>query len=429
MSHRSHLLLGTAATALLATVACSSASSSNGFNRGGATGGSGGQGGNLFDNEAGVGGSGGGILPSEPPCNPTDPSADSDGDGWTTAGGDCNDCTAQMNPGAFDYANNGVDEDCNGTPDDEPTGCDQGLAIEGNSAMDAAKSLGLCRVAQGESWGVVSATWSAADGTKGHAYADTSGLFGGGCDSTDGYPSARGHGLLPKFGKAIKPRQGASMLALSSGTAREGTNGESPAGDTLCTQSNVPPAPFAPKTATGCNVPLAPDYVANDVSALEIVIKTPTNANSFSFAFDFYTYEWPDYVCSQYNDYFAVILQSNHPKTPADHNISFDSQGNPVSVNNGLVQVCDPQMGLSGPGGKTFSCPLGTGELAGTGFEKHAASSWLQTKAPVVPGETIHLRFAVWDMGDEFLDSTVVIDDFAWDVAEGTEPTTVPIPK
>ena len=43
MSHRSHLLLGTAATALLATVACSSASSSNGFNRGGATGGSGGQ--------------------------------------------------------------------------------------------------------------------------------------------------------------------------------------------------------------------------------------------------------------------------------------------------------------------------------------------------------------------------------------------------
>src|SRR5262245_485529 len=51
-------------------------------------------------------------------------SVDHDGDGFSFTDGDCNDCDPSANPGAFDVAGNGVDEDCSGTPDDEPANCD-----------------------------------------------------------------------------------------------------------------------------------------------------------------------------------------------------------------------------------------------------------------------------------------------------------------
>jgi hypothetical protein len=78
---------------------------------------------------------------------------------------------------------------------------------------------------------------------------------------------------------------------------------------------------------------------------------------------------------------------------------------------------------------KDFECELGPDELAGTGFEgdsgggdpPHAATGWLTTSAPVEPGEVITLRFAIWDMGDEKLDSTILLDNFTW-TADGGEP-------
>ena len=44
----------------------------------------------------------------DPPCSVGDPNVDSDGDGYTGADGDCNDCSAQMNPGAYDFYGNGA---------------------------------------------------------------------------------------------------------------------------------------------------------------------------------------------------------------------------------------------------------------------------------------------------------------------------------
>jgi len=50
-------------------------------------------------------------------------------------------------------------------------------------------------------------------------------------------------------------------------------------------------------------------------------------------------------------------------------------------------------------------------------------TSWLTTDAPVVPGETIELRFMIWDTGhvqngdpDQWYDSLVLLDNFHWNL-------------
>ncbi len=433
------LLLGAAgicATLAAVGAGCSSASGGSDFGKGGA-GNAPGAGG-ILNIDGGAGNGSGGILNTTPPCNPADPAADSDGDGWTTQDGDCNDCTAQMNPGAYDYAANGVDEDCNGTPDDEPANCDQGLALDGNNPAEAARAIGLCRFAQAgatgaaRTWGVITAAYVFADGSKQSGPPDN---WTGNCTGPGGQgspPNPMAHGVLPRFGTALNPREGSKLLALSSGVAREGINGDSPGGAYMCTQSPTPYGFPTPSTAACPGIPIDDSAVANDPVALELRIRAPSNALSMSFDFDFYTYEFPDFICSNYNDFFVALMFAGSPEIPQNKNISFDSKGNPVSVNNGFLEVCDPGTCASSTNncnGKYFACGLGKNELGGSGFEARAATGWLQTKAPVIGGEEFTLRFAIWDAGDEVLDSTVLIDNVRWDVTEGKPSTGRPPPK
>jgi hypothetical protein len=397
-----------------ALAACSGTSGGNNPGTGGSsTGGSGATGGISITGGSGGGSSGtGGKLNQTPPCAQNDPNLDGDGDGFTPAQGDCNDCTRQMSPGAYDYAGNGVDEDCNGVPDDEPVGCDTETYDVGYGDPEvAARAIGICRKASATSWGLVSARYTTADGT--------------------GTPNAISHGLLPNFGPNVGPREGTNMLVLSSGTARRpGDPGfQSPAGADMGTSGTTPPG--FPKDSPSCSVQTSTDTTANDPIGFEVVIKTPTNANELSFDFNFYTFEFPQYVCSQFNDFFVALVDPP-PANAQSGNVSFDSQGNPVSVNNGFVEVCQPQTA----GGKSFPCALGPAQLQGTGFGDvdlwggpHAATSWLNTRAPVPPGQNITIRFAIWDMGDHILDSTVLIDNMQWDVGEGDIPVTTPIPQ
>lgn len=171
-----------------------------------------------------------------------------------------------------------------------------------------------------------------------------------------------------------------------------------------------------------------------DPVALELRVRVPTNAKSLSFNSNFYTYEYPNYICSTYNDFFVALLSPRVANLKND-NIVFDNDGNLVSVNSSLLQVCQPGT----HGGKTFECPSGASDLQGSGFEQayecgqtfefpdpkdRAGTGWLETKAPVEGGSVITLRFAIWDSGDPFLDSTVLIDGFKWEVDEATVGTT-----
>jgi hypothetical protein len=165
----------------------------------------------------------------------------------------------------------------------------------------------------------------------------------------------------------------------------------------------------------------------HDSVGLRVTIRTPTNAKSLRFNLNFYTYEFPNYICDIFNDFFVAMLNPILSGFP-DGNISFDAQGNTLSVNAGFLQVCHPQTASSG---EFFECMLGPSQLAQTGFDdgmNSAATGWLQTTAPVEnPGGDITLEFSIWDSGDGILDSTTLIDNFRFEAVE-TPTQTEPVP-
>jgi hypothetical protein len=442
---RARVTTATYLVAAIALGACSGRPGGSGFTSGTQDGGTGpgnGEAGLGPVPDAGIGNFGPQSDSSTPgtSCQFRD-GTDHDGDGFSFNDGDCNDCDPNMNPGAYDVPMNGIDEDCNGTPDDEPTGCDANVVIDSAAGIDGAKAIDLCRqtteTATGKqrTWGVIDAQYVAPDGSDNCADENS-----GSPMSCSGGPSwGVGHGNLSALG-VNSPQQGMRMLAISSGSAR-GPNdpGYQNVGGFDKMYTSGSPAPY-PKDTPAC--PGVITGQPHDGMALKLTIRVPTNAKSFSFNQNFFTYEFPDYICSTYNDSY-VVMMTPQPMGLADGNIAFDQQGNPISVNNSLLQVCDaqnaPPIPPPGQPQKMFPCPLGSSTLMGTGFGadttgidgNRAATGWLKTTVPVdtVKGQDITLLFAIWDSGDGVLDSSALVDNFVWSVQPATgTPQTVPQP-
>jgi hypothetical protein len=355
-------------------------------------------------------GSGGGSTGNE--CISA-PDEDKDQDGVSVNGGDCNDCDANVGPGSIEVVvtepdMNGMipepaDEDCNGMVDDVVASCDSGIDLADTNAMNGAKAVDLCQTAGANEakWGVIEAKYSRADGSVGTP------------------PNPLQYGILDSFGPNVNVQKGDRMLGLSSGYARiPGQPGACGSKDCYSNSPGTAPAGFPQ------DVPACPGSTSiNDDVALDLTIRAPMNATGYKFNFKFYSFEYPEWVCTSFNDQY-ISLVNPPPPGSISGNVSFDTQNNPVSVNVAFFDVCQ-------------GCALGTAEMLGTGYDvwdpqAAGGTGWLQTTAPIGGGDVFTIRFAIWDTGDSAWDSMALVDNFEWvanggTVSVGTEP--IPDPK
>ncbi|MBI4705241.1 MAG: choice-of-anchor L domain-containing protein, partial [Deltaproteobacteria bacterium] len=379
------------------------------------------------------------VLPAEEKCangidddcnGGIDDIPDLDGDGWTVCDGDCCEQKFQcgspelVNPGAFEFVGNQVDDDCDpNTPDDQPPPlCSTQVKFKSVTAEDVAKAIDLCQFVpknpapKDKKWGVVGAEFRLANGNA----------PGGQMSNMQNFQAA----ILQNYGTGgVVPKKGQTMAGISSGRMRDQNDPEytNPNGGSSFGSSSQPPAAYLAAhggqlpASFGCKGNCPAGNGANDSVNARIEIRVPTNAQSFSYKFKFFSAEYWTYACTQYNDFYLALLTSKAPNLPKDKNISFDGKGNPVSVNNGFFDVCVPK--------SCYTCPNGTVELQGTGMQvgnTGGATQWLITKAPIVPGETMVIELMVFDVSDGILDSLTILDDFAWSVTPsevGTDPT------
>ena len=380
-----------------------------------------------------------------------DENTDLDMDGFTTCDGDCCDggeCgdPELVNPGAFDAAGNAVDDDCDGEIDNTQVVCDMGLPSNSDRAVDYAKAMDLCQEALEATrrWGVLEAKLSLPNG--------------------QGAPAAEARSIRPSFG-ALTPQAGMGFTLISSGNAA--APGQANPGhidfQSSAIHNTTSPFPADWLAANGGTLPNTPGCppinagtAAEDPIMLTLKVRVPSNAKSFKLSSNFYSAEFPEWVCSPFNDFFVVLLDStwnndptHMPRNPTDKNLAFykqpqTSQIYPVGINlaagnTGLFTQCvNGTTGCFGNGGTISTC-TSTTQLMNTGFDLSSpgscdgnsllggATGWLETSGNVVGGEIITLRIAMWDTSDHRLDSLVVLDNFSWSV-DVSEPGTV-IPR
>lgn len=308
---------------------------------------------------------------------------DKDKDGFNACD-DCDDADPMVNPGAFEVQGNGKDDNCDGKMD-EIVQCDMGLTSDSMSAQDMAKAIDICDP------GAMASYPTLADN--------------------------QAHQIAPDWGMVFKPQFGASMGALSTGIAADADDTKplftmnTPQPGTDFMKSGTP-FPVTPTSYQCMNTMHQDPMTAFDYTEFDVKLKVPTNAKSFAIDVNYLTSEWPESVClTTYDDVGFILLDSQAYKG----NIAVGGKyGRALSVNSGLITQTTAQQ-LAGTG---MDKVVGNSTLAG------GATGWMTMEAPVVPGETITLRFIVLDAVDGLYDTQLLIDHFRWQTKNVCAPNT-----
>jgi len=124
-------------------------------------------------------------------------------------------------------------------------------------------------------------------------------------------------------------------------------------------------------------------------------MQAPAGTKSFSFDFNYFSAEYPEYLDQDFNDTFYAILEAPSTNNGKSTNISFDPRRRSIEVDNNYFE-------------NAFHPIPNTG----TGFDRDGSTGWLRTSWPIEGGETFTLTFSIHDEGDGIYDSLVILDNF-----------------
>jgi hypothetical protein len=209
--------------------------------------------------------------------------------------------------------------------------CDNGLASNSTRPNDYAKAIDLCQFTTEnppghKKWGVISATLTRADGVgapDGNARSIRNGFGTGGI-----VPQQNNRLAVFSTGNAADQNDANPAYADFQGGVDNGANSAAPADWLAANGNHVPQRPGCP--GPGSNQ-------ANNSIMLKIRVRVPTNAKSFNVQMHFFSAEWPEYVCTAFNDLFVTLVDPRRDGQPGrqEHRHLHDPQNQkyPVGVN------------------------------------------------------------------------------------------------
>jgi hypothetical protein len=218
---------------------------------------------------------------------------------------------------------------------------------------------------------------------------------------------------------------------LSSGTARK--EGHPEYVHRNFDKGYVSNAPFGfPKESPSC--PNVTTKAPHDATGLEIEIQAPSNAQGFSFDFNFFTFEWPQFIARPSMTSSSRSRRRSRRGNSTEHFVRSDGQCDQREQRLPRLCACPANVGPGCPAPpppnnlKTFDCLLKGDTLIGTDFDvddkypgwTNGATGWLRTSAPVDPDATFTLRLVTYDSSDGFVDSSTLIDNWRWSAKPGS---------
>ncbi len=156
------------------------------------------------------------------------------------------------------------------------------------------------------------------------------------------------------------------------------------------------------------------EHKTYDACLFTLKFTTDTSVHGLTFDFVFGTDEYPEFVNSPYNDIFCAFLDGK--------NITFDHDGNYISVNNNFFKVPNTDDSKDYNGVDLNPPPNAHLNLEYDGF-----TPLLRTSDTLTEGKHV-LKFAIADVGDHIYDAGVFLSNFKFEYSgQGTDPVTVTI--
>ena len=138
-------------------------------------------------------------------------------------------------------------------------------------------------------------------------------------------------------------------------------------------------------TSGGQGTDLGAGGAAGDSVSLSFAITAPVSADNFIFDFTFLSEEFPEFVGSQFNDFFSVLINGEE--------VALDVDGDPITVNNNFFD----------------------GSLSTDGTLFDGRTPLLRVTAPLTPGgQTLSVALQIADVGDGIFDSAAFISNFGF---------------